>query len=181
MRAITFLILSSSLLLFACGGGIAPSGTSGDGSGTGGSDSSGTSGSSATSGGLAHSNPNMPTGGSSATSGSTCTAGNYVFCRCDDGTEGTKECLPDRSFGACSCNDVPPPPPPCSYPVVINPPGCPAAYSHVYQGQPCDTLNLQCSYPGQGDPSDKGCGFAATAALECRVAPGGATFWVATQ
>jgi hypothetical protein len=176
MRATTFLIVSSSLFFFGCGGGIAPSGTSGDGSGT---DSSGTSGSSATSGGTAHSNPNMPTGGSSGTSGSTCTAGSYVFCRCDDGTEGTKECLPDRSFAACSCNDLPPPPPPCFYPATNNPPGCPATYAHVYQGQPCDTLNLQCWYPGQGDPESNGCN--ASALLACRVAPGGATFWTASQ
>lgn len=184
MRATTFLFVSSSLFFFGCGGAIAPSGTSGDGSGTGGTDSSGTSGSagssgsSSTSGGMAHSNPNMPAGGGSATGGSTCTAGNYVFCRCEDGSEGTKECLPDSSFAACSCNDVPPPPPPCSYPMVMNPPGCPATYSHVYQGQPCDTLNLACTYPGQGDPQPN---CAATAGLQCRVAPGGATFWVATQ
>ena len=176
MRATVLLVASGSLLFFlACGGGIAPSGN-GDGTGT--SGTSGSSGATSTGGGT-HSNPNMPTGGSSGQSGATCTVGNYLFCRCDDGSEGMKECLPDRSFGACACNDLPPPPPPCSYPMASNPPGCPAMYSHTFQGQPCPTLNLVCSYPGAGDGDANGC--ASTAGLQCRVAPGGATFWTATQ
>jgi hypothetical protein len=181
MRALAHVLASASLLFFcACGGGIAPSGNgNGDGSGT----PSGTTGSSGgsgapSSGGSTHSNPTMPTGGGEGESGATCTVGSYVFCRCADRSEGTKECLPDRSFGACACDDVPPPSTPCSYPMALNPPGCPATYSHVYQGQPCDTPNLQCSYPGQGDPQPN---CASTALLACRVAPGGATFWTAAQ
>lgn len=181
MRAVPLFLASASLFLCACGGGIAPSGN-GDGTGTTGS--SGTSGSTgggggSSTGGGVHSNPNMPTGGSSGQSGSTCTVGSYAFCRCADHSEGTKECLPDSSFGACACDDVPPPPPPCAYPPNTNPPGCPAAYSHSYQGQPCNTLNLVCSYPGAGDFDANGC--ASTAVLACRVAPGGATFWTAAQ
>jgi hypothetical protein len=34
-----------------------------------------------------------------------CTPGNYVFCRCEDRSEGTKLCLPDGiSFEACKCD-----------------------------------------------------------------------------
>jgi hypothetical protein len=34
-----------------------------------------------------------------------CTAGNYVFCRCEDRSEGTKLCLPDGiSFDPCKCD-----------------------------------------------------------------------------
>ena len=185
MRTTVRLVASGSLLLLfvACGGGIAPSGNgdgTGDGTGaSGGTGTAGTTGSSgaASTGGGAQSNPNMPTGGGAAKKGPSCTVGGYVFCRCDDGSEGTKECLPDRGFGACACNDLPPPQP-CSYPVPNNPPDCPAMYSHKFQGQPCPTLNLVCSYPGQGDPEPT---CAATARLQCRVAPGGAMFWVATQ
>ncbi len=182
MRAPALVLASASLLFFcACGGGIAPSGN-GNGNGDGTGTPSGTTGASgaSSSGGSTHSNPNMPTGGGGGESGATCTVGNYVFCRCADGSEGTKECLPDRSFGACACDSVtPPPPPPCVYPPNTNPPGCPATYSHAYQGQPCPTLNLVCSYPGAGDGDANGC--ASTAGLQCRVAPGGATSWVATQ
>ncbi|MEA2750959.1 MAG: hypothetical protein QOI41_5102 [Myxococcales bacterium] len=156
----------------ACGGGIAPSGTTGDGSGT----STGTSGTSGTSGGSVNS-------GASGASGATragCTVGSYTFCRCNDGSEGTAECLSDRSFSACMCNLVPPAtPPPCSYPPADNPADCPGSYSHTYQGEPCPVMNLQCIYPGQGDGDANGC--ASTAGLQCRVAPGGGLFWTATQ
>jgi hypothetical protein len=108
-----------------------------------------------------------------------CTPGAYVFCRCADRSESTKLCRADGTFDACACDVSPPAPPPCLYPTANNPPGCPATYSHSYQGKPCDTLNLECAYPGAGDFDANGC--AATAGLACRVAPGGATSWVATQ
>jgi hypothetical protein len=170
----------SVLALAACGGAVAPSGTGGSTDGSNGSSGAAGGSASATSGGASRSNPDQPSGGATSTGGTaTCTVGSYVFCRCQDASEGTKECLPDRTFGACACDDAPPPPPLCSYPPPLNPPGCPATYSHAYQGQPCDTLNLACLYPGAGDGDANGC--ASTAGLQCRVSPGGATSWVATQ
>ena len=39
-----------------------------------------------------------------------CTPGNYVFCRCEDRSEGTKLCHPDGvSFDACTCDGTQPP------------------------------------------------------------------------
>jgi hypothetical protein len=152
----------------ACGGGIAPSGTTGDGSGT--STASGTSG---TSGGSVNS-------GAGGATGASCTVASYTFCRCNDDSEGMAECLSDHSFSACMCHIVSPwTPPPCSYPPANNPADCPGSYSHAYQGEPCPVMNLQCIYPGQGDGDGNGC--ASTAGLQCRVAPGGALFWTATQ
>jgi hypothetical protein len=41
---------------------------------------------------------------SDAPEGAACTAGNYVFCRCEDRTEGTKLCRADgASFDDCKC------------------------------------------------------------------------------
>ena len=172
MRAsLLCLLLSTTSILVACGGAIAPqsddqqSTTAGAGrsSGSGSSGTNGTTGS--------------DQGPTSATS--ICTPGAYVFCRCADRSEGTKLCRKDGTFDTCSC-DTPAAPPPCSYPPTKNPPGCPASYSYAYQGQPCDTLNLDCSYPGAGDFDANGC--AATAGLWCRLAQGGTTTeWYATQ
>jgi hypothetical protein len=40
-----------------------------------------------------------------------CTAGNYVYCRCEDRSEGTKLCQDDgASFAACVCDGSQPPP-----------------------------------------------------------------------
>lgn len=40
-----------------------------------------------------------------------CTPGNYVFCRCEDRSEGTKLCRPDGvSFDTCVCDGSQPPP-----------------------------------------------------------------------
>ena len=108
------------------------------------------------------------------------TSGASVFCRCADRSEGTRQCDDSgRTFDECICNPGALPPPDCVYPPSTNPPPCPAVYSHAYQGQPCDTPNLQCSYPGAGDGDAKGC--ASTAGLMCRVTPGGAASWVAVQ
>lgn len=156
------------VLLFtygACGGGIAPgtdkqtpTGSSGEGSGSGG-------GASGTGNGGSGS-------GTDQTAPARCTPGAYVFCRCPDRSEGTKLCRGDGTFDACSCEVS------CSYPAPTTPLGCPATYSHAYSGQPCDTPDLHCLYPGQGDGDSNGC--ASTAGLTCRDEPGGAR-WVATQ
>ena len=157
------LLLSAASTLVACGGAIAPQSDDQQSTTAGAGKSSGA--------------------GSSGTSGSgtsVCTPGAYVFCGCADRSEGTKLCRKDGTFDACSCETPPPEPPSCSYPPTRNPPGCPASYSSAYQGQPCATLNLDCSYPGAGDFDANGC--AATAGLWCRFGPGGrATVWFATQ
>ena len=41
----------------------------------------------------------------SGPTGAVCTAGNYVFCRCEDRSEGTKLCRADGvSFDDCKCD-----------------------------------------------------------------------------
>ena len=174
---VALLFVSFSIVIVAaCGGAVAPVDDKQSGSGgTSRSGSGGTSGSGSSTG--------SDQSSSGATSGGViCTAGNYVFCRCADRSEGTKLCRDGASFDACVCDPNPPtipPTMPCSYPPSLNPPGCPAMYSHSYQGQPCPQDNLDCSYFGAGDPLPGGC--AATAMLFCRVAPGGATYWLTAQ
>jgi hypothetical protein len=47
-----------------------------------------------------------------SSSGHVCTAGNYVYCRCEDRSEGTKLCQDDgASFAACVCDGSQPPDP----------------------------------------------------------------------
>jgi hypothetical protein len=159
--------MRASLLCFLCGGAIAPQAD--DQQSTAAAGSSGASGATGS-----------PPAATSSSGPSICTPGAYVFCRCADRSEGTKLCRKDGSFDACTCDEPAPGPPSCSYPPTTNPPGCPASYSHAYQGQPCATLNLDCAYPGAGDLDANGC--AATAGLWCRFGPGGgATAWFATQ
>jgi hypothetical protein len=182
MRIHAILAASSSLLLLAaasgaCGGGIATtdqgsSGSSGSGTSSGGSQSSGGSDSVGTTSGV---NPGGPAQG---VSGPTCVVGSQIACPCDGGVNGSKTCLDNgRDYDACSCPV--PPPRVCSYPVALNPDGCPAMYSHTIQGTPCTTDGLKCTYYGVGDIGPDGC--AGTAELFCAIAPGGALFWGAAQ
>jgi len=158
-----------ALVLMACGGSVAPSGSSG---------SSGTSGS-GTSGSGSANGSGSDTGSTSGATGRgslRCPPGAYVFCRCQDRSEGTKLCQQDgKTFSACQCEPqpvdcLPPPPEP-------NPPGCPASYSRSYSDQPCGDEALECAYPTAGDPGPDGC--PTTAILSCRVAPGGSRVWYA--
>ena len=68
----------------------------------------------------------------------------------------------------------------CNYPPVVNPEGCPPAFSQSYQGQPCAIDGLECWYPGVGDALPDGCN--ASALLRCTTdfTDAGAE-WVAAQ
>ena len=161
-------LVAVALVLTACGGSVAPGGSSGS-SGT-----SGTSGTSSTNGSDSETgNTSGATGGGGGSL--RCTPGAYVFCRCQDRSEGTKLCQDDgKAFGPCACSgpvECPAPPP------NPNPPGCPATYSASYVGQTCGTAPLACSYAAAGAPDPDGC--PGTAFLSCRIAPGGSRVWYA--
>lgn len=116
-------------------------------------------------------------GGSSGSSGSSsCTPGAYVFCRCQDRSEGTKLCQDDgKAFSACQCDGRPeqcPVPPP-----EANPRGCPPVYARSYRGQPCGDVALECAYLAAGDIGADGC--FGNDILSCRIAPGGSRVWYA--
>ena len=92
-------LLLSISVIGACSAGIAPS--QGDG-GTSGSSGSGSSGSSGTPGDGGTGEASTSEGGTALT----CSAGNFVFCRCADRSEGTKQCIDGKSFGPCTCPDA---------------------------------------------------------------------------
>lgn len=83
------LVVASALLLVACSGG---STLGGDGG--------------ASEGGSPDGGGNPSDGGTEG--GAVCTPGAYVFCRCADRSEGTKQCRADGlSFDACTAGTGP--------------------------------------------------------------------------
>lgn len=117
-------------------------------------------------------------GSSGAATDHVCTAGNYVYCRCQDRSEGTKLCHDDgKGFDPCTCetpgNPEVPPDPPTSPPggdgggdVVVTPPSGPAQCGNGIPetNEACDDANSDptdgcdlCQLSGTDPPASKSC------------------------